>query len=70
MIAATGYDLFKTSINFNNQEIVMLTLGLATAFVSAWFAVKIFLRIVENYGFKHFGYYRIIIGLLFLYIMA
>ncbi|MFC5623296.1 undecaprenyl-diphosphate phosphatase [Algoriphagus winogradskyi] len=70
MIAATGYDLFKTSINFNNQEIVMLTLGLATAFVSAWLAVKIFLRIVENYGFKHFGYYRIIVGLLFLYIMA
>ncbi len=70
MLAATGYDLLKTPVNFDNHEITMLTVGLIFAFVSAWFAVKIFLKIVENYGFKHFGYYRIIIGLIFLLTMA
>ena len=66
MFAATGYDLLKTPIDFSKHEILLLGLGLAVAFITAWIAVKIFLKIVENYGFKHFGYYRIIIGIIFL----
>lgn len=70
MLAATGYDLLKTPITFNNQEMIMLGVGLLFAFISAWLAVKVFLKIVENYGFKYFGYYRIIIGIIFLWAMA
>jgi len=66
MFAATGYDLYKTSIEFSGHEIFLLSLGLVIAFITAWIAVKAFLKIVQNYGFKYFGYYRIIIGLIFL----
>jgi undecaprenyl-diphosphatase len=66
MFAATGYDLLKTPIVFSKHEILLLGIGLIVAFITAWIAVKIFLKIVENYGFKHFGYYRIIIGIIFL----
>jgi undecaprenyl-diphosphatase len=66
MFAATGYDLLKTPIQFNHHEITLLVIGLVIAFFTAWLAVKVFLRIVENYGFKHFGYYRILIGIIFL----
>ncbi|NOU16676.1 MAG: undecaprenyl-diphosphate phosphatase [Bacteroidales bacterium] len=66
MFAATGYDLLKTPIIFSKHEIILLGIGLIVAFITAWIAVKIFLKIVENYGFKHFGYYRIIIGIIFL----
>jgi len=66
MFAATGYDLFKTSIDFSKNDILLLAIGLAVAFFTAWIAVKLFLKIVDNYGFKHFGYYRIIIGIIFL----
>ncbi|MBJ7880719.1 undecaprenyl-diphosphate phosphatase [Gelidibacter salicanalis] len=66
MFAATGYDLLKTPISFSAYELKLLGIGLLVAFISAWFAVKIFLKIVENYGFKHFGYYRIAIGVVFL----
>jgi undecaprenyl-diphosphatase len=66
MFAATGYDLYKTSIAFTGHEIFLLGLGLIIAFITAWIAVKVFVRIVQNYGFKYFGYYRIIIGILFL----
>lgn len=69
MLAATGYDLLKTPITFSSYEITLLLVGLAVAFVSAWFAVRIFLNIVSRYGFVHFGYYRIIIGVLFLMIL-
>ncbi|HLP74725.1 MAG TPA: undecaprenyl-diphosphate phosphatase [Bacteroidales bacterium] len=65
MLAASGYDLLKTPVSFTQNEIILLLTGLFVAFVTAWFAVKIFLKIVERYGFKHFGYYRIIIGVIF-----
>jgi undecaprenyl-diphosphatase len=70
MVAATGYDLLKTPVNFGPHEITLLIIGLIGAFISAWIAVKIFLKIVEKYGFKHFGYYRIAIGIIFLLLMT
>jgi undecaprenyl-diphosphatase len=69
MLAATGYDLIKTPVIFTKNEILLLAIGLAVAFIVAWIAVKIFLKIVENYGFKHFGYYRILIGIIFLLVI-
>jgi len=52
MFAATGYDLLKTPVVFNSTELMLLGIGLAVAFVFAWIAVNIFLKIVQNYGFK------------------
>jgi len=69
MFAATGYDLLKTPVEFSSYDLLLLAVGLVGAFLSALVAVKLFLKIVENYGFKHFGYYRIIIGIIFLIIM-
>lgn len=66
MIAATGYDLYKTPVSFTNQELLILLLGMFVAFVTAFVAVKIFIKLVSFYGFKHYGYYRIVIGLVFL----
>ena len=66
MIAASGYDLLKTPVNFSGHEILLLALGFIIAMLTAWIAVKIFLKLVENYGFKYFGYYRIGIGVTFL----
>lgn len=69
MFAATGYDLYKTPVVFTNHEIMLLIIGFFIAMITAWIAVKIFLKIVENYGFKHFGYYRIAIGIVFLIVL-
>lgn len=69
MVAATGYDLLKTPVVFNSYELLLLGIGFVVAFVFAWIAVKIFLKIVQNYGFKGFGYYRIIIGVAFILYM-
>ncbi len=69
MFAATGYDLLKTPVHFTGQEVMLLAIGLVVAFVVAWIAVKAFLKFVESYGFRYFGYYRIAIGILFLIIV-
>ena len=66
MFAATGYDLLKTPVQFNQHEIVLLMIGLITAFIVAWIAVKAFIAFVEKNGFAFFGWYRIIIGILYL----
>ncbi len=68
MIAASGYDLLKSPVVFSYRESFILALGLLVAFITAWYVVKLFLKIVENYGFKHFGYYRIVMGVVFLLI--
>ncbi len=66
MFAATGYDLLKSSIEFSGHEFFLLSLGMVIAFLTAWIAVKAFVSIVHDYGIKYFGYYRIIIGIIFL----
>lgn len=66
MFAATAYDILKTPLVFNSDQKILLITGLITAFVSAWISVKLFLRFIEHYGFAHFGWYRIVIGLVFL----
>jgi undecaprenyl-diphosphatase len=57
---------YKTSIAFSGHEIILLSIGLVVAFITVLIVVKVFVRIVQNYIFKYFGYYRIIIGILFL----
>lgn len=70
MCAATGYDLLKTDAAINSHEFFLLAIGFLVAFVSAWLAVKVFLKIIENHGFKSFGYYRIAIGIIFILYMV
>ena len=70
MCAATGYDLFKTDATFASHEIILLAIGLVGAFLSAWLAVKVFIRFIEKHGFKVFGYYRIVIGIVFILYMV
>lgn len=67
MFAATGYDLLKVSSHLSGQEYLFIVIGSLISFVSAWLAVKFFLRFIEKHGFTFFGYYRIILGLLFLW---
>jgi undecaprenyl-diphosphatase len=69
MMAASGYDLLKTDLLFTNNQLLMLGLGTLVAFITAWFAVKLFLKFVSNHGFTAFGYYRIALGVLFLIFM-
>ncbi len=66
MCAATGYDLLKTPAQLAGPEWILLGLGGVVAFISAWIAVKLFVWFVESYGFALFGYYRIVLGIVFL----
>jgi undecaprenyl-diphosphatase len=66
MFAASGYDLLKEKDNIHSDDIKILLFGGLVAFVVAIFAVKAFVAFLNKYGFKHFGIYRIVLGVIFL----
>ncbi len=66
MFAASGYDLLKSHENIHSDDLQILLIGGVVAFIFALLAVKGFITFVQRYGFKHFGYYRIVVGILFI----
>ena len=66
MFAASAKDLLESKDLINAENIQLLLFGSSIAFLVAIVAVKGFVAFLTRYGFKHFGYYRIIIGILFL----
>jgi undecaprenyl-diphosphatase len=69
MAAATGYKLlkfYKDGNGFSSDEIMILLVGNAVAFIVAMLAIKSFIQFLTNNGFKLFGYYRIVLGVIIL----
>jgi undecaprenyl-diphosphatase len=66
MCAATGYKLLKEYKNIHEAEIKLLAIGNIVAFIVALLAIKFFIGFLQRYGFKLFGYYRIIAGIILL----
>jgi len=53
---------FDAGNKLNGEEINLLIAGNAVGFIVAIIAIKSFIGIVSRYGFKAFGWYRIIVG--------
>jgi undecaprenyl-diphosphatase len=70
MAAAGGYKLLKTYDTIQQEDIKILLIGNVVAFVVALLAIKFFISFVTKYGFKIFGYYRIVLGLVLLGLLA
>ncbi len=65
MFAATAkklLDFYKEGITINAGEIKILIFGNVVAFIVAVLAIKFFIGVLNKYGFKYFGIYRIIVG--------
>lgn len=65
MVAATALDLFKSSFKFTQQEYVLLAIGFAGSFLTAWLAVKFFVSYIKKHTFIPFAVYRIVVAVLF-----
>jgi len=65
MFAATGYKLlkmYKQGGGFTAEQIEILAVGNVVAFIIAILAIKLFIGFLTKYGFKLFGWYRIVVG--------
>ncbi len=70
MLAAGAYKLLKTYDQIQQSDIQLLILGNTVAFIVAIFAIKFFISYLTRYGFRVFGYYRIVVGLILLVLLG
>ena len=66
MMGATGLKLVKHYKDFHQEHYLMLAIGGLVAFIFAFIAVKAFINYLTKNGFKYFGLYRILLGVVFL----
>lgn len=67
MFGATAVKLIKYYKNgsvLTGEEINLLIIGNIVGFVVAIIAIKTFIDVLTKYGFKAFGWYRIVVGLI------
>lgn len=83
MAAATGYSLVLKNwdmganelkgyevIAMSSENIMNFTIGAVVSFIVAMIAIKTFISFLQKNGFKLFGYYRIIIGIVMLFLLG
>ncbi|MEZ0184164.1 MULTISPECIES: undecaprenyl-diphosphate phosphatase [Flavobacterium] len=62
------YDYYKAGFELSHDQINLLIIGNIVAFIVALLAIKTFIGFLTKNGFKVFGYYRIIAGIILLLI--
>lgn len=64
MFGASLLKLVKFGLNFTANELIILLIGMLSAFIISLIAIKFLLKYIKNNDFKVFGYYRIILGII------
>jgi undecaprenyl-diphosphatase len=69
MVAATGLDLMKSSGQFTSEDFNLLLMGFISSFIVALLSIKWLIHFIKNHTFISFGIYRILISLLFWFVI-
>ncbi len=69
MLAASVYQVLRSTGIMGGKNLAILLLGNAVAFVVAMLAIKGFIAYLTRHGFRIFGYYRIVVGLVILVLL-
>ncbi len=66
MLGASLLKLFKFGFSFTFAEVILLLVGMISAFLVSVFAIKFLMGYIKKHDFKFFGKYRIILGVIVL----
>jgi undecaprenyl-diphosphatase len=69
MFAATLYDGYKSRALLVEENLVWLTLGFVSAFITALLVIAGFMRFIQRHTFRPFAYYRVVVGVLLLLLL-
>ncbi len=64
MFGASALKLLKFGFNFTADELLILFVGLVTAFLVSILAIKFLMGYIKKHDFKAFGWYRIVLGII------
>jgi undecaprenyl-diphosphatase len=70
MAGAFAYDLYKSHGQMTSSSALLIAVGFAVSFISAWIVVKSFLGYVQRHGFALFAWWRVLVGSLGLIALA
>jgi len=70
MFAATFYDLYKNRSTMVIDDYSLVAVGFVTAFIVAFVTVKWMMHFLTTHTFVVFGIYRIVVGLLFWFLVV
>ena len=62
MFGASFMKLIKFGFTFTSEELFILILGMATAFLVSVFVIRFLMGYIKKHDFKVFGWYRIALG--------
>ena len=69
MVIATLYTIYKKHSELAFTDITPIVFGTLISFVVAIIVIRYFLNYIRSHSFKVFGWYRIILGVILLYIL-
>jgi undecaprenyl-diphosphatase len=70
VFAAAAYKLLKSYDAIKGSDIDFFLIGNVISFIVGMIAIRFFITLITRYGLKFFGFYRIILGVTILILMA
>jgi len=69
MAAATGLDILKNYKLFSMADIGTIGIGFVVSFIVALVVIKWFIKYIQKHNFEIFGWYRIVLAVIFILFM-
>lgn len=69
ILGASAVDIYHNPSVFSDGNLLILLVGFLTAFVVAIISIKFLLRYIRNHNFIPFGIYRVILALIFFFLV-
>tara|TARA_R110000744_G_scaffold49156_3_gene106856 strand:- start:1508 stop:2272 length:765 start_codon:yes stop_codon:yes gene_type:complete len=69
LAAAAGFDTVKHYNEFSDGNLLILLVGFVTSFIIAYLSINLFMRFLDRFTFVAFGIYRIVFGVILLWLM-
>ena len=66
MFGASALKMVKFGFHYTGAEILILVVGMVTAFIVSVLSIKFLMRYIKTNDFKAFGWYRIVLGIIVL----
>lgn len=66
MLAATGYDLFKSGASFSGDQFGLIAVGAIVSFIVSVASIKWLIGFIRQHNFVGFGVYRVVVGIIWL----
>ncbi|BCK00439.1 undecaprenyl-diphosphate phosphatase [Anaerocolumna chitinilytica] len=64
MFGASLIKMLKFGLNYTTNEVLVMILGMLSAFIVSILAIKFLMGYIKKHDFKAFGIYRIVLGIL------